>query len=711
MSELTAFDTETELIRPDLPAPPMVCGQFYSPSTGALLMTPPDAIAEFRRRAERGDVFCGVNIFFDLRVLVTEDPTLLPLIFLLLDEGRVLDLPVLEALHDNAIRTVRRDKETGAPIADSRMYEDDAGKPIRYSLAFLAQRHLGLDLEEEKTDPNSWRFNFSRLRGVPLSDWPASAVEYALHDVEYPWKIAQKQLAPGRYNLQCSADAVRDGWFLSLAHLQGIDVDGEMAQSVIDEIVLKHVESRRRFVDLGIVKVKRCKPDEAEPVPTELIPERMRGKPVCYGESRKRLQELVTAAYSGTPPLSAKTGLARADRDTLQGSDNPDLVAYAEDGTNEKLYSTFVDYLKFGKRIHPNFTVIVSSWRASYSKPNLQQLPRKGRVRHAFVPPPGKVLCSVDYSGIESVHLAAVNERWFGFSRMADALRAGEDLHVRMGSRLVARTYAELDTARKRGEKWAKNARQLAKAVNYGLPGAMGPAKLVYSARKDGTETTGPDGKRYHGTRFCILSGQAQRCGERTTVYQTKKDHFILCSTCLDLAQSFYRMYFEEFPEMRLFHDRISKLTNKGAGATIKSAGNGLLRFCGFTDAANHQFQNPAAQGAKKAGYALVKEAALDKRSPLYNRWAPALFLHDEILAVIDEDVAHEAAYRQAEVMCEVMQRFCGTIPVKAEPALQRRWFKDAEPAFDSKGRLRPWWPAKWDWAADREQMEKDLAK
>jgi DNA polymerase-1 len=68
-------------------------------------------------------------------------------------------------------------------------------------------------------------------------------------------------------------------------------------------------------------------------------------------------------------------------------------------------------------------------------------------------------------------------------------------------------------------------------------------------------------------------------------------------------------------------------------------------------------------------------------------------FLHDEFILEVPDDVdlAHAANLRLMKHMVEGMKVYVPDVPIKAEPSLMRRWFKEAEPVFDEKGRLRVW--------------------
>jgi hypothetical protein len=143
----------------------------------------------------------------------------------------------------------------------------------------------------------------------------------------------------------------------------------------------------------------------------------------------------------------------------------------------------------------------------------------------------------------------------------------------------------------------------------------------------------------------------------------------------------------------------------------------------------NHFFQNLAAQGAKLALVRLTRECLTDRKSVLYRAARPVVFVHDEIITELREDVAHECAERQAEVMIAAMRELVPDVRISAVPALARRWFKSMEDVRSADGRLRPWWPPdgvsakpgesteahraralrEWTWAPDQVTMRQDL--
>lgn len=325
-------------------------------------------------------------------------------------------------------------------------------------------------------------------------------------------------------------------------------------------------------------------------------------------------------------------------------------------------------------------------------------------IRECFVPPPGRVYCSTDYSMLEACTLAQVCYSWFGYSEMREAINAGLDLHLKLAARIDGCTYEEAQARRKAGDKTIKNLRQAAKPVGFGLPGLMAPPKICFTARKD-------------GVRFCELAGVLPegQCGANGKTIEWKgRTISPTCTECLHLAKRYSEVWFQEYPEVREYHQRTIAMARAGErGVPLETHHTGMLRLVDSANAAsNHQFQALGAAGAKHSAWLLSKEMHADPSSVLYNNAHLVVFVHDETFTELREEVAHECALRQAAIMVSGMKEFCPDVTISCAPALCRRWFKGAEAVYDKAGRLKPWWPKDedWQWGPDQEQMRKDKA-
>jgi len=140
-----------------------------------------------------------------------------------------------------------------------------------------------------------------------------------------------------------------------------------------------------------------------------------------------------------------------------------------------KLKGTYVDALpemvhpETG-RVHTSFNqAVAATGRLSSSDPNLQNIPVRsaiGReIRRAFIPDPGCVLLTADYSQVELRILAHLT----GDPVLSKAFADGEDIHARTAAAIFG-VHADLvsDEMRRR-----------AKAINFGILYGMGPMRLA----------------------------------------------------------------------------------------------------------------------------------------------------------------------------------------------------------------------------------------
>lgn len=436
-------------------------------------------------------------------------------------------------------------------------------------------------------------------------------------------------------------------------------------------------------------------------------------------------------------PRSAKDGV-KTDRDALAESADEDLIDFGNNEA-EKIRTTYLPFLVGGLthliNLRPN--VLVASGRTSYDM--VQQFPRVSSLgNHGCTgddcawchgkrvvgkksepcpgPPiwgpracirarPGRVFCSVDYSAIELCTLAQVCIYTVGGSNMADTINRTKDpgsLHTAFAAQMIGLPVDEMIAQVKAGDKKAKDYRQAAKAANFGFPGGMGAAKLVLTKRKknEGT-TTGPDGRKYAGIRFCILLGGKHECGTEKITMWKNREYPPVCKACVEIVDHVLRpAWFAAWPEMRHYFEWVKKQISQHSwvpcfGPKDADGNPTIERIRGgvdFTNGANNGFQALASDGGKAAFRALVRESYLDESSPLYGARFP-LWLHDESLGELWRHNAHIAGPRQAEIMVREMRRYTPDVWVAAEPALMEFWYKEAESCYDENGKLIPWEP------------------
>ena len=131
----------------------------------------------------------------------------------------------------------------------------------------------------------------------------------------------------------------------------------------------------------------------------------------------------------------------------------------------KKLLSTYVDNLptlinpRTG-HIHTSFNqCVTATGRLSSSDPNLQNIPVRGEdgkeIRKAFIPEPGCLFFSADYSQIELRVMAHLS----GDEHMIEVFREGKDLHAATAANIYKKTIEEV----------SRDERTKSKRANFGI--------------------------------------------------------------------------------------------------------------------------------------------------------------------------------------------------------------------------------------------------
>jgi DNA polymerase-1 len=168
-------------------------------------------------------------------------------------------------------------------------------------------------------------------------------------------------------------------------------------------------------------------------------------------------------------PVVKKTasGAPSTDEEVLQklAEDYPLPKLLLEYRGMSKLKSTYTDKLPKmvnpdTGRVHTNYgQAIAVTGRLSSNEPNLQNIPVRTaegrRIREAFVPSPGNVLVSADYSQIELRIMAHLSED----AAMLRAFAAGEDIHRATAAEIFGVPLGDVQAEQRRA----------AKVINFGL--------------------------------------------------------------------------------------------------------------------------------------------------------------------------------------------------------------------------------------------------
>ena len=166
-------------------------------------------------------------------------------------------------------------------------------------------------------------------------------------------------------------------------------------------------------------------------------------------------------------PKKTKTGQYVTSEEVLQQlrSKAPIVDHILEHRGLKKLLGTYVDALPklinpHTRHIHTSFNqAVTATGRLSSSDPNLQNIPVRGEdgkeIRKCFIPEPGCLFFSADYSQIELRVMAHLS----GDKNMIEAFREGYDIHAATAARIYKEDINDV----------TRDQRTKAKRANFGI--------------------------------------------------------------------------------------------------------------------------------------------------------------------------------------------------------------------------------------------------
>jgi DNA polymerase-1 len=707
MMKPAAFDTETGLIRPAQAAPPLVCLTSSIPVTGGRLFHVRDDFESpihgnelcsqldysWARGAAKQhfewlltrDPLLGLNIAYDMAVCMNTWRDLAKQIFAAYDDDRVIDVGICQQLVDNARGLMT-------------MWVKRQG----YSLAALGKRRLGKDRSAEKVDEDAWRLRYAELLDVPLQQWPEAAVKYAIEDSDDTLEVGLDIIRKHEGLLADAPAQTRAAFALHLMACWGVMVDPERVERLREASEGMYEELSEMLVREGLVREDGTRDTKAA---QQRMYDVMNGRIQLTDTGYEKLKKIQKekGAITAQEAFSKEELLKYTALDEKACTESGDeiLQAYSRRTQLHNIVNTHIPDLLQGVHtpIQPRYNVLVESGRTSCSKGKkkgqkkkpplngfqfqnpkgaLDYFPLGVGIRECFIARPGRLFADNDYSGLELHTGAQACKATVGFSRMGDALNRGEDVHLLFAAQMMGITYEEAHV--RRHDKEVKYHRKLAKVANFGFPGGLGIAGLI---------------------------GFAHGYGVKLTEAQCKK-----------LRSDWFKAFpewVEYFKWVRGHIDRIEAATGKradekkGSRSVIEQLYVGRIRGgITFTSGCNTMFQGLGADGAKRGMWEVTKRCYADPESILYGV-RPVGFIHDEILAEVFEELAHEQAYEMAQVMVEGCNQLLPDYPVRCEPALCKRWMKGPEAVFNFDGRLQPYDLAhegRWEVYYDREHRE-----
>lgn len=672
---LIAFDTETYPIGmfPATgkskvtvnPVPKMVCLTAYDGHRTEILRGP-QAVEQFVYWLRQPNThLIAHNLTFDALVMARAAKEysyrdILPELFEAYEQGRMHDTQVRAQLIDIATR--------GLQYGNA------------YSLSGLVKQHFDIDISASKKGEDAWRLRYNELDPWPTHQWPQEAVDYAIEDALWAYKVYLEQ-SQTQYSCRGELIASRDGvaneqlqtmaaFAFGLMSAWGLRVDIDWAREIEQKYLGVQEAINIQLKSFGLMR-----------------PEGTMNK--------EEVQRVFAAAFQsfGQPPRMTKPSttfpegqiatdkFARTALEDLYDEDpnremDPRFRLLRISNKLKVFLSTYIEPMTYA---HPYPVCtrygLVASGRSSSSKPNLQNLPKRdipddpfkaSDIRRSFIPREGNVFIDADYSTLELRTLAQVCLNLGFNSRMAEALNNGRDLHTDFAAQLLGQDYQTvkhvLDHLHADANyKTFKKQRQIAKIANFGLPGGLGARGFVLYARG-------------FGTKIDPMQSAALRDAWRVR-WPEMEFYFDWIKQC-ELPDGNYGV--PQHGPMRNIHNWRTRCCTKRSDKSPYNA------------ACNTPFQGMAADGCKLALWKIVKACYVERDSPLYG-FRPNVFVHDQFLIEGPEERASDAAYELERLMIAGMNIMVPDIPNEAGVAVGRRWDVDMETVKDQNGQYLVW--------------------
>lgn len=505
----------------------------------------PDEIAALVR-AHSGPLV-GHNVSFDLAVLGIEHEALG-------SEAR---------LYDTAIRATLRGAISGDPAAADSSLKRLAG-------------NLGIALSGKGTVQLSFRV------GAQLTD---EQLQYAKEDITATRAVWQSQGAdcrvPDEERQTLLAASVfrmaREGVRIEVARVRGHIAKLERGKSALQSELKSY----------GIIQPRGSKKDpwKKSAVSEEIIQEFLRKAGATkYTETGEQLAADEEALLA--------TGISELRR----------LVEYRKISKQITMFQAFDT--GEGDVVRAYWKSLVVTGRISCSKPNLTNIPKQGGFRECLLPDEGEVWIDADFPALELRTWAYVCQKWLGRSSLLQTWREGKDPHWRTAATILRTPYDSV-----KAHPRADETRQLAKVLNFGLPGGMYPKRLRNHLRSKGY----PVG--------------------------------------LYAATKLRNDWLKTYPEANEYFEYIDGLA-EGDRFRVALPDNGRERLCFQNDARNYPFQGLGSDVAKEA-LKLAQNAGLKVKA----------LVHDQMLVSAPLREAQEVGRVLVQCMQRAGENICPTVP------------------------------------------------
>lgn len=322
--QLLAFDTETDLIGYGQPIPPFVCAtaSYFEGETlqeAIVCRKDEEYKAYLQWLVEEDKEIILHNAAYDLSVLAVDNPSLLPLIWKALDEGRV---------HDTMIREMLFNLTNCGDI--DMVGLNGAMRRAEYSLAALVKLYTGKDRSAQKEGADSVRLNYSLMKDKPLADWPDEFIDYAKEDATDTLKLYLEQIKTGKVlEEQTGYDPYITEAFRVRAHfaLQLMTTHGNLLDK--DRVLAVTKEYEELYNDPALVEplvysryIRAFAKENNEPITHALIKEALASvKPLLAKEQKGWRGGIIIPAV---PPMPYANGAIEHLETCYGHKDHPD---------------------------------------------------------------------------------------------------------------------------------------------------------------------------------------------------------------------------------------------------------------------------------------------------------------------------------------------------------------------------------------------------
>ena len=415
--------------------------------------------------------------------------------------------------------------------------------------------------------------------------------DYLIHDVEATRRVFLQQggTAVSIPDVERQVRWSRNVFALSRA---GICIDTGRLQGLIENAEANSKRLWGSLRDAGLIEPRgpKCDPERGWVV------------------GQQRVQQLLEASGAHRRADKGHGVLLAADSEALRATCQPGLVLLAEYKENEKWLALLHGYDDPSGWIRTRYNSLVTTGRMSSSDPNVQQIPGKGGLRECWIPRSGHAFVEADYKALELYTFGDTCAHWGIPSSIGDALNAGADVHQVVADR-------------------AGLGRKLAKVLNFGGLGGIGPVTMGAYAKKQG-------------------------------------------ESCPPEALKAWRKAITEFPAYKAKatsrpHKGNSKTFNLANRYYVTSPQSGRTRLSTFTSSLNFGFQSPGSDVIKRA-IELCQAAGVPVIAAL----------HDQLLADVPKRDVAEVSVLMPRLMQQAGEEVCVNMrwPLPEVHIFEERW-------------------------------------